>query len=766
MNFADFFLPSVEVSQNRMDKKYKEDDQKQYCEKNSNGGDRSRSFIDQNIPGIFTMGISKRICRDGNSKWSNTRPRTYRPILGDKIPDVVEQMEASKKILQLVTDFNYSLTQINGQRKFGPPLNWTGPAPGPGCEIFVGKIPRTLYEHDIYPIFSSVGSIYEIRLMMDFSGRNRGYCFIMYTKPEDASRAVKELDRYEICRGHRIGVVTSINHCRLHIKQLPLDIEAETVVKRIYEITDDINEVAVYRNTNGSECYALICYKTHRGAAMGRRRLVPEAGTLFPGGKIIIDWAHPNLYPSDVLEECGTCDQDGNVTLKKTFIRSTEMKLTSALKSLKIDGLTRDIIENNENNSEKFHKSLPSISSATQLTQSRSLPSNFDQSMVLPISSTFEQSSVQDYQRMKKFNELNYCNWNASRTTHQDKAAEGLNYTKNANNIIPRLYDFTKFKSNRKSDLLTKHIEKSRETSFQTGGKIVPNPYKRHIFIEGNFDLGVHDHTSSNLYIPGKMNLSKTKFSKDTISSNFNSLALPFLQQNSRVCNNNISNYCKIEESSSSKNSMFNDPTNFNDPNERDVTLKLKEREKTMFQQQEGLWQNGFVQSNPFYQVNDILQSYSNMTNNFYENDSTTTFNRPEQNNPFFFSMYVPKVPTCICPEQQMSQGFNINNFEDLNQNRLLGDNCSQNIIYKNVIPANITKTNACYSLWPINRIDQKINNCTNLVNNLLLSSTTSPNCQPENRLSSDYHLRDNIFEFKYSQGRPILNREFVNGDY
>lgn len=34
---------------------------------------------------------------------------------------------------------------------------------------------------------------------------------------------------------------------------------------------------------------------------MGRRRLVPEAATLFPGGKIIIDWAHPNLYPSDVV---------------------------------------------------------------------------------------------------------------------------------------------------------------------------------------------------------------------------------------------------------------------------------------------------------------------------------------------------------------------------------------------------------------------------------------------------------------------------------
>lgn len=387
--------------------------------------------------------------------------------------------------------------------------------------------------------------------------------------------------------------------------------------------------------------------------------------------------------------------------------------------------------------------------------------------MVLPISSTFEQSSVQDHRRTNKFNELNHYDWNASRT-HQNKTAEGFNYTKNFNNIIPRLYGFTKFKSNKKSNLSAKQIEESRESSLQRGGKIVSNPYQRHIFIEGNFDLGVHGgRTSSNLYIPGKTNSSKTELPKDSISSNINSFALPLLQQNSRVCsNNNISNHCKIEESSSSKNPMLNDPLNFNDPKEKD-SLK-SELEKTLLQtREEILWKTRFVPPNPFYRMNGKFKSYSNSTNNFHENNSTTTLNRPDQNNPFSFSMYLPRMQTRICPEQQMSQGFNVNNFNDLNQNRLFGDNPSQKIVYENVIPANTTNnTNACYSLWPVNRFDQEINNCTNLFNNLLLSSTTSPNCQSQNRLSSDYHLKDNVFEFKYSQGRPILNRTFVNGDY
>ena len=36
--------------------------------------------------------------------------------------------------------------QENGQRKYGPPPDWSGAPPPRGCEIFVGKIPRDCYE--------------------------------------------------------------------------------------------------------------------------------------------------------------------------------------------------------------------------------------------------------------------------------------------------------------------------------------------------------------------------------------------------------------------------------------------------------------------------------------------------------------------------------------------------------------------------------------------------------------------------------------------
>jgi len=57
-----------------------------------------------------------------------------------------------------------------------------GEVPSRGCEVFVGKIPRDLFEDEIFPVFEKIGPIYELRLMMDFDGRNRGFCFVMFTK--------------------------------------------------------------------------------------------------------------------------------------------------------------------------------------------------------------------------------------------------------------------------------------------------------------------------------------------------------------------------------------------------------------------------------------------------------------------------------------------------------------------------------------------------------------------------------------------------------
>lgn len=59
-------------------------------------------------------------------------------------------------------------------------------------QIFVGKIPRDLFEDELVPLFEKAGPIWDLRLMMDpLSGLNRGYAFLTFCTKEAAQEAVK-----------------------------------------------------------------------------------------------------------------------------------------------------------------------------------------------------------------------------------------------------------------------------------------------------------------------------------------------------------------------------------------------------------------------------------------------------------------------------------------------------------------------------------------------------------------------------------------------
>ena len=43
-----------------------------------------------------------------------------------------------------------------------------------------------------------IGKIYEMRMMMDFNGNNRGYAFVTFSNKQEAKNAIKQLNNYEI----------------------------------------------------------------------------------------------------------------------------------------------------------------------------------------------------------------------------------------------------------------------------------------------------------------------------------------------------------------------------------------------------------------------------------------------------------------------------------------------------------------------------------------------------------------------------------------
>ncbi|EAW92964.1 RNA-binding protein, isoform CRA_a, partial [Homo sapiens] len=238
-----------------------------------------------------------------------------------KVPEGVAGAPNEAALLALMERTGYSMVQENGQRKYGgPPPGWEGPHPQRGCEVFVGKIPRDVYEDELVPVFEAVGRIYELRLMMDFDGKNRGYAFVMYCHKHEAKRAVRELNNYEIRPGRLLGVCCSVDNCRLFIGGIPKMKKREEILEEIAKVTEGVLDVIVYASAADkmkNRGFAFVEYESHRAAAMARRKLMPGRIQLW-GHQIAVDWAEPEI---DV-------DEDVMETVKILYVRNLMIETT------------------------------------------------------------------------------------------------------------------------------------------------------------------------------------------------------------------------------------------------------------------------------------------------------------------------------------------------------------------------------------------------------------------------------------------------------
>ncbi|XP_027722720.1 probable RNA-binding protein 46 isoform X3 [Vombatus ursinus] len=242
-------------------------------------------------------------------------------------------------LLALMEKTGYNMVQENGQRKFGgPPPGWEGPPPPRGCEVFVGKIPRDMYEDELVPVFERAGKIYEFRLMMEFSGENRGYAFVMYTTKEEAQLAIRILNNYEIRPGKFIGVCVSLDNCRLFIGAIPKEKKKEEILDEMKKVTEGVVDVIVYPSATDktkNRGFAFVEYESHRAAAMARRKLIPGTFQLW-GHTIQVDWADPE---KEVDEE--TMQRVKVLYVRNLMISTTEETIKAEFNKFKPGAVER-----------------------------------------------------------------------------------------------------------------------------------------------------------------------------------------------------------------------------------------------------------------------------------------------------------------------------------------------------------------------------------------------------------------------------------------
>ncbi|NXX84399.1 A1CF factor, partial [Urocolius indicus] len=229
------------------------------------------------------------------------------------------QKEAALRAL--IQRTGYNLIQENGQRKYGgPPPGWDGPPPERGCEIFIGKLPRDLFEDELIPLCEKIGKIYEMRMMMDFNGNNRGYAFVTFSNKQEAKNAIKQLNNYEIRNGRLLGVCASVDNCRLFVGGIPKTKKREEILGEMKKVTDGVVDVIVYPSAadkTKNRGFAFVEYESHRAAAMARRKLLPGKIQLW-GHPIAVDWAEPEVE----------VDEDTMSSVKILYVRNLMLSTT------------------------------------------------------------------------------------------------------------------------------------------------------------------------------------------------------------------------------------------------------------------------------------------------------------------------------------------------------------------------------------------------------------------------------------------------------
>lgn len=193
---------------------------------------------------------------------------------------------------------------MNGQRRLTAPEVTVGQRKrNKGTEVFLGRLPRDCYEDELMPVLEQVGRLLELRLMLDFSGSTRGYAFASYETSRIAREACARLNGYEIRPGHHIGVVKSMDNCRLFFGGVPKNKTKPEFMAELTKMLEDITDIYLYPSAHDRSLnrgFIFVEFKDHRAAAMARRKLIPGKVMLWDH-EIAVDWADPE--PGEPIDE-------------------------------------------------------------------------------------------------------------------------------------------------------------------------------------------------------------------------------------------------------------------------------------------------------------------------------------------------------------------------------------------------------------------------------------------------------------------------------
>ncbi|VEN52021.1 unnamed protein product, partial [Callosobruchus maculatus] len=190
-------------------------------------------------------------------------------------------------------------------------------APKRGCEVYIKHIKEDTLLQDVLEFALVGGPIYQIRLLMEFSGYLRSYCFVMYFSVKSARKAVLTLNG-ALLNEHPVVVKVSYDNNRLEIRNIPRELGFTQLKEQLQELIGvglkDVKMRRYSRDSNSNDNdRCLLVYDTHTNAVEARKKLYPRFRVL-EQYVMKIDWAAP--------EELKMCCRLYFQTLPKTVTKT------------------------------------------------------------------------------------------------------------------------------------------------------------------------------------------------------------------------------------------------------------------------------------------------------------------------------------------------------------------------------------------------------------------------------------------------------------
>ncbi|KAF5732852.1 putative RNA binding protein [Tripterygium wilfordii] len=118
-------------------------------------------------------------------------------------------------------------------------------------EVFVGGLDKDATEDDIRKVFSQVGKVTEVRLMMNpLTKKNKGFAFLRFASVEQAKRAVTEL-KHPVINGKQCGVTPSQDSDTLFLGNICKTWTKEALKEKLKHYgVDNVDDITLVEDSN------------------------------------------------------------------------------------------------------------------------------------------------------------------------------------------------------------------------------------------------------------------------------------------------------------------------------------------------------------------------------------------------------------------------------------------------------------------------------------------------------------------------------------